>query len=285
MTSRQPIGNAFTSATCANLPDMRERARNRRFENPGPPSTSIEKALAVLSALNGPLHSRGISDLAKEVGLPRPTLHRILKQLANWGFVDQLPSNRYQVGLRLFELGTLVYHRMRLRTAAMTHLHSLYHQTECTVYLTVSAGNEVLHLDCLPAKTKKPIPARAGGRWSMHCSSVGKVLLAHAPQEQIDEYVSGPLRPMTKYSIRDPDRLLEHLEHVRSVGYGETIEESIIGIYGVAAGIRSSKNDVVAAVCIAGSDRNLLDAHDEVIRTADAISRELTSDNVHSHRT
>jgi DNA-binding IclR family transcriptional regulator len=285
MTPRQDTESTFTRVTCANVPDMGELTRNRRFGNPGPPSTSIEKALAVLSALNGPLHSRGVSDLAKEVGLPRPTLHRILKQLASWGFVDQLPSNRYQVGLRLFELGTLVYHRMRLRTAAMTHLHSLYHQTECTVYLTVSAGNEVLHLDCLPAKTKKPIPARAGGRWSMHCSSVGKVLLAHAPREQIDEYVSGPLRPMTKYSIRDPVRLLEHLEHVRNVGYGETIEESIIGIYGVAAGIRSSKNDVVAAVCIAGPDRNLLDAHDEVVRAANAISRDLTSDNPDSYCT
>jgi len=83
MTLRQHIGSAFTSATCANLPDMGERARNRRLENPGPPSTSIEKALAVLSALNGPLHSRSISDLADEVGLPRPTLHRILKQLAD----------------------------------------------------------------------------------------------------------------------------------------------------------------------------------------------------------
>jgi DNA-binding IclR family transcriptional regulator len=257
---------------------MGERARYRHLDNPGPPSTSIEKALAVLSAFNGPLHSRGVSDLAKEVGLPRPTLHRILKQLANWGFVDQLPSNRYQVGLRLFELGTLVYHQMRLRTAAMTHLHSLYQKTECSVYLTVSAGHEVLHLDCLPAKANRLIPARAGGRWNMHCSSVGKVLLAHAPREQIKEYLSRPLRPMTKYSIRDPARLLEHLEHVRNVGYGETIEESIIGIYGVAAGIRSSRNGVVAAVCIAGSDRNLLAAHDEVIRAAKAISRDLRSD-------
>jgi len=285
MTPRRGIGNAFTSAACANMHGMGERARNRRFENPGPPSTSIEKALAVLSSLNGPLHSRSISDLANEVGLPRPTLHRILKQLVSWGFVDQLPSNRYQVGLRLFELGTLVYHRMRIRTAAMAHLHSLYHKTECTVYLTVSAGNEVLHLDCLPAKTKKPIPARAGGRWSMHCSSVGKVLLAHAPQEQIDEYVSGPLRPLTRYSIRDPAQLLKHLEHVRNVGYGETIEESIIGIYGVAAGIRSGNNDVVAAVCIAGPDRNLLDDHDEVVRTANAISRDLTSDNPNNYCT
>ena len=119
----------------------------------------------------------------------------------------------------------------------------------------------------------------------MHCSSVGKVLLAHAPREQIDEYVAGPLRPMTKYSIRDPVRLLEHLEHVRNVGYGETIEESIIGIYGVAAGIRSSKNEVIAAVCIAGADRILLDAHDEIVRAANAISRNLASDHLHGYGT
>jgi DNA-binding IclR family transcriptional regulator len=254
---------------------MSENTRHRRVEISGPPSTSIEKALAVLSAFNGPRHSRGISDLACEVGLPRPTLHRILKQLTHWGFVDQLPSNRYQIGLQVFELGTLVYHRMRLRSAAITHMHSLYHRTGCTVYLSICAGDEVLHLDCLPAKGQPAIAARAGGRWNLHCSSVGKVLLAHAPRERIKEYVSQSLRPLTKYSIREPERLLEHLEHVRNVGYGETIEEPIIGIYGVAAGIRSRKNDVVAAICIAGSNRSLLAERDKVVRAANAISQDL----------
>lgn len=250
-------------------------ANHRGVEGADPPSTSIEKALAVLSAFNGPRQSRGISDLANEVGIPRPTLHRILKQLTKWGFVDRLPSNRYQIGLRVFELGTLVYHRMRLRHAAITHLHSLYHRTGCTVYLSICAGDEVLHLDCLPAKEPPAIPARAGGRWNMHCSSVGKVLLAHASREKVKEYVSRPLKPLTRYSIRDPDELLEHLEHVRNAGYGESIQESIIGIYGVAACIRSRKNDVVAAVCIAGPDKNLVAHRDKVVRTANEISQDL----------
>jgi DNA-binding IclR family transcriptional regulator len=254
---------------------MRDLAHNRSMEMCGRPSTSIEKALAVLAAFNGPRHSRGINELADELELPRPTLHRILKQLMKWGFVEQLPSSRYQIGMQVFELGTLVYHRMRLRHAAVTHLHSLYHRTGCSVYLSICAGDEVLHLDCLPAKGQPAIPARAGGRWNMHCSSVGKVLLAHAPREKVLKYVSRPLRPLTKYSIREPSRLLEHLEGVRNVGYGETIEESILGIFGVAAGIRNRKNDVVAAVCIAGSNRSLLADRDKVVRTANAISQDL----------
>jgi DNA-binding IclR family transcriptional regulator len=254
---------------------MREVARHQAIEMCGRPSTSIEKALAVLAAFNGPRHSRGINELASEVGLPRPTLHRILKQLMKWGFVDQLPSSRYQIGMQVFELGTLVYHRMRLRQAALTHLHSLYQKTGCSVYLSICAGDEVLHLDCLPAKGKPAIPARVGGRWNMHCSSVGKVLLAHAPREKIQEYISRPLSPLTKYSIREPRQLLEHLECVRNVGYGETVEESILGIFGVAAGIRNRKNDVVAAVCIAGSSRHLLGERDKVVRTANAISQDL----------
>jgi DNA-binding IclR family transcriptional regulator len=80
---------------------------------------------------------------------------------------------------------------------------------------------------------------------------------------------------LTKYSIREPERLLDHLEHVRNVGYGESIEESIIGIYGVAACIRSRKNDVVAAICIAGSNRCLLAERDKVVRAANAISQDL----------
>ncbi len=241
----------------------------------GAPRTSIEKALAVLTAFNGSVRSRGLSELARELDLPRPTLHRILKQLSDWGFVARLPSNRYEVGLRLFELGTLVYHHMQIRYAAAPHLHALYHTTKCSVYLTILAGDEVLHLDCIPGRGRPTIPAREGGRWSVHCSSVGKVLLAAAPKAQLDAYLSRPLKPLTKYSIRDPKVLIEHLEEVRRQGYAVTNEESLMGVYGVAAGIKDRRSQVVAAVCAASGNPATLGLHSQVKQTAERISRDL----------
>ena len=97
--------------------------------------TSIEKALAVLEAFDSGTPSLSIEQLCARLGLPRPTVHRILKQLEVKGFVRQLPSRRYQVGLRLFELGSLVADQVMLRTPAIPHLHSLYERTDGAVYL------------------------------------------------------------------------------------------------------------------------------------------------------
>lgn len=239
--------------------------------------TSIEKALSVLAAFDGPYLGRGLTELVRDLDIPRPTLHRILKQLADYGFVRQLPSKRYQIGLRLFELGSRVSDQVQLRVPAIPHLHSLYNRIGCTVYLSVWAGDAVLHLDCLPSHSEPPLPSKAGGRWPAHCAASGKVLLAHAPAEVLVRYLSQPLRAVTSKTITDRDEFRVHLQEVRAQGYATTIEESLVGICGVAAPIRDRRNRVVAAVCIAGRNRALLKRRDDVIETANAISHDISS--------
>jgi len=239
--------------------------------------TSIEKAMAVLGAFDGPYLGRGLTELVRDLGIPRPTLHRILMQLAEGGFIRQLPSKRYQLGLRVFELGSRVYDQEQLRVPAIPHLHSLYHRTDCAVYLSVWAGDEVLHLDYLPSRSEPPLAARAGGRWTAHCASVGKVLLAHGPAEVLDRYISRPLREVTRKTITDRAEFLAHLQQVRAQGYATTIEESLPGVFGLAAPIRDRRNEVVAAICIAGRNRSLLKRRDDVIETANAIGHDIST--------
>lgn len=248
---------------------------NRRVPDRARGLTSIEKAIAVLEAFDSGRPSLSISELCEELDTPRPTLHRILKQLEVRGFVRQLPSRRYQIGLRLFELGSLVSDQVMLRIPAIPHMHSLYERVEGAVYLSMWDGHEVLHLDCLPSRSEPPLGARAGGRWTAHCSSVGKVLLAHAPAQDLERYLSEPLKPVTRHTITDRVQLLAHLEQVRHQGYATTVEESILGVYGVAAPIRNHHGHVVAAVCIAGRKPSLLERTREVISTAEAISRSI----------
>lgn len=244
------------------------------------PATSIEKALAVLSAFRSQRRSRGIAELAAELGLPRPTLHRILKQLAAWGFVEQLPSNRYRIGLTVFELGTL-YPQTRLNQIASRHLHDLHEQTKCSVYLTIRTGDEAMHIDYIPGKDMKRIPMRVGGRSSLHCSSVGKVLLAGAAREDIERYLRQPLEPETRFSMTDATLLSRHLAQVRECRFGPNQQETIMGVYGLAGGITDSSGNVVAAICVAAADREVLYLKDPVGNAALRISRELGSSGIH----
>lgn len=257
--------------------NARERSMDHRASGRVRGLTSIEKAIAVLEAFDSGRPSLSMTELCQELDTPRPTLHRILKQLEVSGFVRQLPSRRYQIGLRVFELGSLVSDQVMLRIPAIPHMHSLYERVDGAVYLSMWDGHEVLHLDCLPSRSEPPLPARAGGRWTAHCSSVGKLLLAHAPAPDLKRYLSEPLKPVTRYTITDRGELLAHLEHVRQQGYATTVEESILGVFGVAAPIRNQHGHVVAAVCIAGRKASLLERRREVITTAEAISRSISS--------
>ena len=155
-------------------------------------------------------------------------------------------------------------------------MHWLYERVEGAVYLSMWDGHEVLQLHCLPSRVEPPLPARAGGRWTAHCSSVGKVLLAHAPAQELERYLSEPLKPVTRDTITDRAQLLAHLEQVRQQGYSTTVEESILGVFGVAAPIRNHHGHAIAAVCVAGRKGSLLERTREVITTAEAISRSIT---------
>src|SRR3546814_2639344 len=79
--------------------------------------------------------------------MPKPTIHRLLTDLVDAGFVDKLPWGRYQVGMRLFELGTLARGPATLRSLALPHLHSLYRDTGYTVYLTVTDQGHAVQIE------------------------------------------------------------------------------------------------------------------------------------------
>lgn len=236
-------------------------------------STALGKAFAVLAAFDCNDVTRGVSDLARELGLPKGTVHRILAELVEVGFVDRTPGGRYQIGMRLFELGTLATKPAVLRNAALPYLHALYHATDFTVYLTVLDGLYAVHLERLPAKHRPEIDARWGGRWSLHCSSVGKVLLAYSPPDLFDDYTSRPLRSFTPFSIRDRHRLRKHIDQVRADGYATSEQEAILGVYGVAAPVFDGNGSIVASAAVAGHERTVLRFKSHTVRTASAITQ------------
>ena len=237
--------------------------------------TSLDKGLDVLLAFDSPLPTRGVTDLARDVGLPKSTVHRILATFVRAGLVVRLPNGRYQLGVRLFELGSIFYRQTQLRTIAAPYLHELYQRTRLTVYLTVLDGDEIMHLDHLPAPDAPRITMTIGRRWSLHTSSAGKLFLAYAPRDTVDAYVQRGLKPLTPYSIVSPAVLLEQLATIRRQGYATAADEGVIGISGLAAPVFDKQGDVVAAVGIASSGSAVLDFAGPAVQTARAISAKL----------
>ena len=157
-------------------------------------ATVASRVLALLAAFDEGHRALGLSELARRAALPPPTAHRLVAELVAGGFIARLPDGRYVVGRRMWDIGLLAPVQSGLRQLASPFLHDLYGATLATVHLAVRDGVRVLYVDRLSGSASVPVVSQVGGRLPLHCTGVGKVLLAYAPAE-VQERVLGPPRP------------------------------------------------------------------------------------------
>ena len=188
------------------------------------------------------------TELARRASLPLPTAHRLAGELTTLGMLTRTSSGHYAIGRTLWQIGLLAPMQTGLREVAAPFLQDLYAATGATIHLAVRDGLRVLYLDRLSGQRSVPVVSRTGSRLAMHATGVGKVLLAHAPEDAQDKILSS-LRRITPYTIAQPDRLRAQLEAIRTDGYATTTEEMTLGACSVAVPVRRG-GDVVAALGI-----------------------------------
>ena len=219
-----------------------------------PGATVTSRALALLGAFDDEHRRLTLTALADRAGLPVPTAHRLVAELVSWGALARTGSGEYVVGRRLWDIGLLAPARTGLRELASPYLHDLYGATLATVHLAVRDGTEVLYLDRLRGNTSVPILSTVGSRLPMHATGVGKVLLAHAPDD-VQARVLARLTRVTPYTVTQPGLLRRQLARVRRDDYATTVEEMSLGACSVAVPIRRGE-DVVAALGIVVPSHN-----------------------------
>jgi DNA-binding IclR family transcriptional regulator len=171
--------------------------------------------------------------------------------MADFGAVE-LSARGVRLGMRLFEVGQLVARPRSLREAAIPYLADLHEATGETVHLAVADGPDVVYVQKLENRRTPVLGSRIGGRMPVHCTAVGKALLAYAPPEQVKEILTHQLRRRTPRTIIAPGLLERELQRVRETGVAEELEESTIGIVCVASPVFDGRGSAVAAVSITG---------------------------------
>jgi len=215
-----------------------------------PGATVVSRALALVFAFDERHPRLTLSQAAERAGLPLPTAHRLVGELVAGGALVRRPDGDYVVGRRLWRVGLLAPAETGLREVATPFLNDLHAATRATLHLAVRDRHEVLYLERLSGRTSVPVVSTVGSRLPMHTTGVGKVLLAHAPDDVVEAVLSHLTR-VTPYSITQPRRLRDQLAAVRRDGWATTVEEMTLGACSVAVPIRAgSDGPVVAALGI-----------------------------------
>ena len=151
---------------------------------------AIERAVAILGVFTADEPDLRVSDIAQRLGLHKSTVHRFLVNLEAAGMVEKSArTGRYRLGLRLFELGSLVMQRMNLWDEALPFLEGLVHGTGETGHLAVLEAGEAVYVERVEARRALRVPSAIGRGYPAHATNLGKVLLAHRPAAEVDRQI------------------------------------------------------------------------------------------------
>jgi len=243
---------------------------------------ALDKSLNVLEMIaqeNSPL---SIAELSQRLKIGASTVHRILDTFKYRGYVEQEPLTRkYELGLKVVELGVAKLQRMQLVKEAAPYLKELMNQCQETVHLAILDEGEVLYLDKEePLQTVRMV-SQVGRRAPAHCTGLGKVLLAYLGEEERKKLIQKKgLQHFTERTIVDERMLEEELLKVREQGFAEDRGEHEEDVRCLAAPLRDYQGKVVAAISISGPAFRMDSSRREklkklLIETTEKISRRL----------
>lgn len=191
-----------------------------------------QRVLSILAVFEQSLAPRSLTELAEESGLPLSTTHRLVRELEAWDALQRDAQGRYQIGIRLWELGQ--HAGRQVREIARPLLQDLYSLTQQTAQLAIREHTDVLYIDRVYGTQRVPRRARIGGRLPMHATAVGKVLLAYEAPWVREAVLSQPLERRTPRTLVDPEALRAELDLVRQRGFATTTDEVTIGSSSIA---------------------------------------------------
>ena len=210
---------------------------------PGRSATS--RALSVLDAFDGGHHTLTLSEIARRSGLPVGTAHRLVGELCTARLLGRRPDGRYEIGARVWHLGLLAP-PTSLREVALPHLQDLVLSTGHTVHLAVLEGSRALIVERLAGSRTQPTRHSPGGYLPLHCTAVGKVLLAHGPATLREEVLRAPAR-YTPWTVTDPAAIRRQLDAILAAGHAQSAQEHRQGVWSVAMPV-NGRGRVVAAL-------------------------------------
>jgi DNA-binding IclR family transcriptional regulator len=220
-----------------------------------PSVPALERGLSVLELISASRKGLTLPELTRRLALPRSSLYAILLTMERRGYIERSSaSGRYTLGAKFLTLANVSSAATPLLDQATSILHDTVTQTGLTAHLAVIAEDQA----ALVARVTPPFePGPStwiGKRMNLHCTAIGKVLLAYLPAEELERLMRN--RRLSRFNdntITSPAKLNGELDQIRRAGCASEDEEEEIGYRCVAAPIRGDSGAVVAALSLSGT--------------------------------
>jgi IclR family transcriptional regulator, KDG regulon repressor len=243
---------------------------------------SLERAIDVIEALSRHPGEVAVTDLARELGMPKSSAFRVLNTLRRRGYVRQnADTERYSLGPRFLHIAAAVEQETDLRAVALPHLHALRDRTHETVHLAIPDGSKMVYLDKFESPQPVRLASRVGQQILLHCTALGKAYLTALPEAEQLAMVRGlELERRTDRTITDRDALLSELGSGRYRGFALDDVENEIGVRCVGAALLDHRGRPIAAISVSApttrfSKEKALRVGTWCVATARTISAEL----------
>lgn len=241
---------------------------------------SAARALDILNCFSLRQSEWGVSALSNYLGLSKSVVHRLLRTLRVYGFVDQLPSKRYCLGPRTLELGNTFRFSRRFLVRSEPYIRKLAVETCCVAHLAQLDGRETIELlraSGPGAVMFSPYPIQ---RQVAHATALGKVLLAASGEDGVKQFLGRRVKLawFTPRTITSPQQFRAEIERVAQNGYAVSDEESKPGCRCYAVPVSDHFGRVTIALSVSGPVQSFspeweLTVLQKLRATARAISR------------
>lgn len=226
--------------------------RARAGDNERSHGSALSKSMAILDLVAAEARPLGLIEVTERLGLSKPTVHRIMRQLEEEGLLRREPlRDRYRVGPRLSKLSVNALASAVQGGAVHAILADLVTKLGETCNVAVLDRTEIVYLDRVECDWPLRLQLAPNSRVPAHCTANGKLLLAFVERRLLKRLVESlPLTRFTEYTITDPERLERECQAIRQNDYAINNQEYNLGLLGIAAPIRDARGRVIAGLAM-----------------------------------
>lgn len=233
----------------------------KKHDSGTPTAGAVKRAFAILECLDSSRRGLNISEMSRRLAIPKSSTHVIVLTLERLGYVEKDPDSlHYSLGLKAHVLGQGLMKTLRLADIAQPHMRQLAETLRVPAHLAVPDKDQGVFIQKVEAPGLIKFDTYVGRRMDLHCTAVGKVILAFGPADTREHTLAKPVyMRYTEHTITSSRVLLRELKKVRRAGHACDDEEEELGVRCVAVPVAGSAGQFLAALSVTGTVQQITD--------------------------